>query len=158
MLRESLAPAFKAMVEHGLVFDALVKPPHLPALLVLARRYPDLTIVLDHGAKPPIMTDDLKAWKRGITALARNTRMVCKLSGLVTEAGSVHPEALRESVKHLLAEFGPSRLMWGSDWPVCELVCSYDDWLGASDQLLEELGESERQAILSETAKNTYGI
>jgi L-fuconolactonase len=158
MLREFLAPAFKAMVEHGLVFDALVKPPHLPALLVLARRYPDLKIVLDHGAKPPIITDNLKAWKRGITALARNTNMVCKMSGLVTEAGSVHPEQLRESVRHLLAEFGPARLMWGSDWPVCELVCSYDDWLGASDELLAELGDAEREQIYSGTAKATYGI
>ncbi len=158
MLREFLAPAFKSMVQHGLVFDALVKPPHLPALLVLARRYPDLTIVLDHGAKPPIITDNLAAWKRGITALARNTKMVCKLSGLVTEAGSVHPESLREAVRHLLAEFGPSRLMWGSDWPVCELVCSYDDWVGATDQLLEELGDAEREQIFSGTAKTTYGI
>lgn len=158
MLREFLAPAFKAMTAHGLVFDALVKTPHLPALLVLARRHPELTIVLDHGAKPPIITDNLDAWKRGISALARNTSMVCKLSGLVTEAGGVHPETLRESVRHLLAEFGPSRLMWGSDWPVCELICTYDDWTGACDQLLEELSDAEREQIFSGTAKAIYGI
>ncbi len=79
MLRESLEPAFESMIDHGLVFDALVKPPHLPALLELAARYPDLSMVLDHGAKPPIASGDVSAWKRDVALLARNTPMVCKL-------------------------------------------------------------------------------
>ena len=122
MLREQLEPAFEAMIDHGLVFDALVKPPHIPALLELAGRYPELAMVLDHGAKPPIPAGDVSAWKRGVNQLARETHMVCKLSGLVTEACSSDPVVLAECVNHLLESFGPARLMWGSDWPVCELV------------------------------------
>jgi L-fuconolactonase len=158
MLRESLVPAFEAMIDHGLVFDALVKPPHLPALLELAGRYPELSIVLDHGAKPPIASGDVSAWKRDVAALARETPMVCKLSGLVTEAGSKSPGALRDSVNHLLEHFGASRLLWGSDWPVCELVCSYDDWVATSGELLQPLGAAERGRIYTENARTTYGI
>jgi L-fuconolactonase len=158
MLEERLAPAYEAMVDHGLVFDALVLSKHLPALRELIARYPDLDMVLDHGAKPPIKSGDLGAWKLEITALARDTNIVCKLSGLVTEAGRAAPAVLREAFDHLLASFGPARLMWGSDWPVCELVCSYDDWRTTSDELLASLGPKDRELINSEVAHKTYGI
>jgi L-fuconolactonase len=151
------------MIDHGLVFDALVLPKHLPALRELSGRFPDLTMVLDHGAKPPISratshAAELADWKRGIAALARETPIVCKFSGLVTEAGSADAAAIADCAGHLLDQFGPRRLMWGSDWPVCELVCSYDDWVGASDELLAELSDAEREQIFSGTAKATYGI
>jgi L-fuconolactonase len=158
MLREELEPALEAMIDHGLVFDALVKPPHLPALLELAERHSELSIVLDHGGKPPIAGGDLSAWKRDIATLARNTPVVCKLSGLVTEANSANPARLEDSVNHLLECFGPARLLWGSDWPVCELVCSYAEWHSVTDRLLMRLGAAEREQILSETARNIYGI
>jgi L-fuconolactonase len=158
MLREEFAPVFESLIDHGLVFDALVKPPHLDALLELAGRYPELTMVLDHGAKPPISGGDVAAWKRGVSALARRTRMACKLSGLVTEAGSADPAALADCVNHLLAEFGPARLLWGSDWPVCELVCSYSEWRETTDQLLSKLGAADRALIEEGTARATYGI
>ena len=158
MLRRDLAPAFEAMITHGLVFDALVKPPHIPALLELASRFPGLHMVLDHGAKPAIATGDVREWKREVAALASDTPMVCKLSGLVTEAGSARPELLRECVDHLLECFGPGRLLWGSDWPVCELVCSYADWRTSSDQLLSSLAGAQRELIYSGNAKATYGI
>jgi L-fuconolactonase len=158
MLEEKLAPAFEAMIDHGLVFDALVLPKHLPALLELAARYPDLAIVLDHGAKPPISTGDIGPWKQAITELARSTPIVCKLSGLVTEAGSADAAALEASVEHLIGAFGPTRMMWGSDWPVCELVCSYGDWVDVSDRLLARLAPDEREQIYSGTARSTYGI
>ncbi|HEU4780559.1 MAG TPA: amidohydrolase family protein [Steroidobacteraceae bacterium] len=158
MLDTSLAPAFESMLDHGLVFDALVLPQHLPALLELTARYPDLAMVLDHGAKPPIATGNLAAWKQGITALSRATTMVCKLSGLATEAGSVAPSALAPAVLHLLESFGPKRMMWGSDWPVCELVCPYDEWRATSDTLLARLTTTEREQIYSGTARATYGI
>jgi L-fuconolactonase len=158
MLREEFAPVFESMVDHGLVFDALVKPPHLPALLELAGRYPELSMVLDHGAKPPIAGGDLTDWKRGVTTLARDTGMVCKLSGLVTEAGSSDPAVLEDCVQHLLAQFGPSRMLWGSDWPVCELVCSYESWRETTDRLLSALCAADRERIDSGTARETYGI
>jgi L-fuconolactonase len=158
MLRDGLKPAFEAMIEHGLVFDALVKPPHLAALLELAGRHPDLVMVLDHGAKPPISSGDLSAWKRGVSLLARETSLVCKLSGLVTEAGTANPAALEGCVNHLLETFGPSRLLWGSDWPVCELVCSYAQWRATTGKLLAMLDDTARRDIDSQTARKTYGI
>jgi len=158
MLEEQLAPAFEAMIDHGLVFDALVLPRHLPALLELAARYPDLAMVLDHGAKPPIAIGDLAPWKEAITELARSSPMVCKLSGLVTEAGSADAAVLSASVEHLLESFGPARIMWGSDWPVCELVCSYGEWRSVTDTLLAKLRTTEREQIFSGTARATYGI
>jgi L-fuconolactonase len=84
--------------------------------------------------------------------------MVCKLSGLVTEAGSADPKALAPAVDHLLECFGPKRMMWGSDWPVCELVCTYDAWRATTDSLLAKLSVSEREQIFSGTARATYGI
>lgn len=158
MLGERLTPAFESMIDHGLVFDALVLPGHLPALRELIARYPDLPMVLDHGAKPPLRSGDLGEWKREIATLARESSIVCKLSGLVTEAGSASPGALREVFDHLLASFGPKRLMWGSDWPVCELVCSYDEWRTTSDELLSVLSPQDRELINSQVAQETYGI
>jgi L-fuconolactonase len=101
---------------------------------------------------------DLTDWKRETAALARESPLVCKLSGLVTEAGSAAPAALREAVEHLLECFGPQRLLWGSDWPVCELVCSYDTWRATTDSLLAALDAAQRELILSGTARETYGI
>ena len=158
MLRTELVPAFEAMIDHGLVFDALVRTEHLPALRELVARFPDLAMVLDHGAKPPIASGDLASWKQEITALARETPVVCKLSGLVTEAGTSDAAALAACVEHLLESFGPQRMMWGSDWPVCELVCSYDAWRPTSNALLAGLDAAAREQIESGVARATYGI
>jgi L-fucono-1,5-lactonase len=158
MLKPELAPAIEAMIDHDLVFDALVLPQHLPVLGDFAGLYPELRLVVDHGAKPPLRGGDLSEWRHEMTAIARGTNAVCKLSGLVTEAGSANPAALAPCVDHLLECFGPRRMMWGSDWPVCELVCSYEEWYQASEMLLIRLGESERAQIYSGTARETYGI
>ncbi len=158
MLQTSLAPAFGALVEHDLTFDALVRPHHLPRLLQLARRHPDLRIVIDHAAKPAIALGAFDDWAQDIQRLARETSAVCKVSGLVTEAGTADRDALARYVDHVLACFGPARLMWGSDWPVCETVCRYDEWFRVSAQLFECLSPSERAAVFGDVARRTYGI
>jgi L-fuconolactonase len=158
MLNPRLAPAVETMIDHELVFDALVLPRHLDALLEFSALYPELRVVVDHGAKPPLRGASLEAWKAGIGAIARSTRAVCKLSGLVTEAHSAEPARLAACVDHLLEVFGPARLLWGSDWPVCELVCSYEEWCRASETLLAKLNDNERRLIYSGTARETYGI
>jgi L-fuconolactonase len=158
MLKPELAPAIETMIDHDLVFDALVLPRHLAALREFVDLYPELRVVVDHGAKPALRGGDLTHWKRDIATIARETRAVCKLSGLVTEAGSASPAALAECVDHLVASFGPARLLWGSDWPVCELVCSYEEWYQTSEMLLVTLSASERQQIYAETARELYGI
>ena len=158
MLKPELAPAIEAMIDHDLVFDALLLPKHLPVLLDFAELYPELRLVVDHGAKPQIRSGDIAEWRHDIQAVARGTNAVCKLSGLVTEAGSANPAVLAPCVDHLLETFGPRRMMWGSDWPVCELVCSYDQWRSTTDSLLVRLSVSEREQILSGTARAIYGI
>jgi L-fuconolactonase len=158
MLKPDLAPAFQAMIAHDLAFDALVRPEHLVALREFVDLYPDLRVVVDHGAKPPLRGGDLQSWKTRISCIAAETGAMCKLSGLATEAGSASPVALAACVDHLLDTFGPGRLMWGSDWPVCELVCSYEEWHQASEMLLVQLSGAERARIYAGTAREFYGF
>ncbi len=157
LVRPELAPAFRALAAHGLVFDALVLPRHLPRLLVVAERHPDLAIVIDHLAKPEIRARRLDPWRAGMAALAARPNVFCKLSGLVTEAGPGWTAAdLRPYVAHVLAAFGPERLMWGSDWPVVDLAGGYDSWRAASLALFDGLSAAEREAVLGGTAARVY--
>jgi len=157
LARPDLAPAFRALVGHHLVFDALVLPRHLPRLLVVADRHPDLAIVVDHGAKPFIRDRILDPWRADMAAIAARPNTVCKLSGLVTEAGTDWTvEDLRPYVDHLLAVFGPGRLLWGSDWPVVNLAGGYDRWREATQALTGSLSETEQAALLGGNAARIY--
>ena len=157
VLRAELAPAFDALQQHGLVFDALVKPPHLPALLMLARRYPALAIVIDHGAKPLIAAGIMEPWRTDMAALAALPHVACKFSGLVTEAGeNWSVERLRPYVDHLLAHFGAERLLFGSDWPVCTLAAGYPEWVEAAEALTAHLPGGEKAAIFGGNAARLY--
>jgi L-fuconolactonase len=157
MLRPALAPAYRAMIAHDLAFDALTLPRHLPNLLRLAEAHPDLRIVVDHGSKPRIADGEIASWAEDMTAIARNTGALCKLSGLVTEAGPTWTaDDLRPYTDHLLTVFGPERLIWGSDWPVCRLAASYDRWVETTEILLKGLGETERASILGGNALRFY--
>ncbi|HEV7335521.1 MAG TPA: amidohydrolase family protein [Bosea sp. (in: a-proteobacteria)] len=157
LARPGLAPAFRAMAEQGLVFDALLKPRHIAPMLAVIERHPELSVVIDHGAKPSLVTGDLTAWREGMTALAAHPQVFCKLSGLVTEARADWTLAtLKPVVAHLLAAFGPDRLIWGSDWPVVTLRASYAQWFGAADALLAALPDGQREAILGGNARRLY--
>jgi L-fuconolactonase len=157
LLGSQLTPAFRALVEHGLVFDALVFPRHLSRLLVIADRHPDLAIVVDHGAKPAIRDRRLDPWRADMAALAARSNIVCKLSGLATEAGSGWTiEDLRPFVEHLIEVFGPGRLLWGSDWPVVNLAGGYENWRAATETLLAPLDDADRKAVLGGNAAQLY--
>jgi L-fuconolactonase len=131
----------------------------LPALQVFAERFPDLPIVIDHGAKPLIAPGVMEPWRSDIARLAALPQVYCKFSGLVTEAGPdwdvglLHPY-----VEHLLASFGPQRLIWGSDWPVLNLAATYARWIAASETLLEGLADADRHAIFGLNARHFYRI
>lgn len=157
LARPELAPAFEALVTHGLVFDALLKPRHLQPMLAALTRHPELSVVVDHGAKPDLVEGDLRDWRHGIAALAAHPQVICKLSGLVTEAG---PDwsltTLRPVFDHLLASFGPQRLIWGSDWPVVTLRASYSEWFDAAQVLLAALPDDARAAIFGGNAQRIY--
>jgi L-fuconolactonase len=159
MLRPDLAPALTAMADEGLTFDALIVPRHIPTLREFAARHPALDIVIDHAAKPDIAGGALSSWARDIRSLADETRMTCKLSGLVTEAAAGwSAETLRPYVEVLVEAFGADRLMWGSDWPVVTQNASYDAWRTATHALLDGLADSEREAIFGHTAEVFYGL
>ena len=159
ILREVVGRALSALPPLGLRFDALVKPPQLSALLLLQERHPDLDIVIDHGGKPAIAAHEWEPWARHVAALARNPRVECKLSGLVTEAGPDWTvDRLRRYVDHLLVCFGPHRLLWGSDWPVVDLAGGYRRWFDATDALLSGLPVADREAILGGNARRFYGL
>ena len=159
MLQPALAPALQAMAECELVFDALIKPMHLPHLLTLAGRYPDLRLVIDHAAKPDIAAGEWQPWADGMAQLALETGALCKLSGLTTEAG--HPPAagvVQPWAEHVLACFGADRVVWGSDWPVLELAGSYSQWWGETQHLLARLSPQDCAAILSGNARRLYRL
>lgn len=159
MLRPEFAPMYHAIIRNDLVFDALTLPRHLKALHALALRQPDLRIVIDHGSKPLIAKGEITDWAQSMTALAALDNVSCKLSGLVTEAGPNWSEAsLKPYVDHLLDTFGPQRLIWGSDWPVCTLAASYDRWIDTSQSLLAHLSPDDRAAIFGGTAQKIYQI
>jgi L-fuconolactonase len=155
----ALAPAFDAMVAHGLVFDALVLPRHLPRLARVVERHPSLAVVVDHAAKPPIRDGarGLEPWRGALATLARAPQVACKLSGLVTEAApGWDVDALRPFVAQVLEAFSPSRVLWGSDWPVVELAGGYDRWRAATATLVAGLAAPDRAALLGGNAARTY--
>ncbi|WP_070106640.1 amidohydrolase family protein [Burkholderia plantarii] len=134
----ALAPAVAALLAHDLRFDALVLPAQLDALATFAQRYPDLPIVIDHAAKPPIASGAIEPWRSAMARLAALPNLHCKLSGLWTEAGDVtggNPSA--PYVQAVAELFGPRRVMWGSDWPVLRLAAhhgGYEDWVTACER------------------------
>jgi len=156
ILRPEVQPGLAAMAAHGLSFDALIKPYHLPVIGELARLQPGLRVVIDHGAKPDIAAGAFQPWAERMATLAQATPWCCKLSGLVTEAAPGWGlETLRPYVGHLLEVFGADRLMWGSDWPVLNLAGDYPGWRQAALALVPE---RDRAAVFGGTATRFYRL
>jgi L-fuconolactonase len=159
MLRPGVAPSFEALIAADLTFDALVHPRHLKNLSVLLYRYPQMRVVIDHAAKPRIAAGDFDGWAADMARLARETGACCKLSGLVTEAGAGWTETdLAPYVAHLIEVFGPERLIWGSDWPVCTLAAGYARWLAVAEGLTATLGAEAQAAIFGGNAVRAYRL
>jgi L-fuconolactonase len=156
ILQPALASAFKAMLDCDLAFDALIKPAHLPRITQLAQRYPSLRIVVDHGAKPDIASGQWSDWADALTRLAEQPQVVCKMSGLWNEAAPQAPvDALERYACHLLASFGPTRLLWGSDWPVLERAGDYATWLDAASRWF---AGPDHDAVFGGVAKRVYRL
>jgi L-fuconolactonase len=136
-----------------------VRPIHLAPLLSFCRRYPDLRVVVDHCAKPDIAAARWQPWADDLARVAAQTQAVCKLSGLLTEAGPAPPaHATRRWAQHVLACFGGDRVLWGSDWPVLEQASSYGAWWAETQALLADVGPTERAAVLGGTARRVYRL
>ena len=161
MLGAQLDPAYQALCECGLAFDALVFPRHLDNLHTLCSRYPDLRVVIDHGAKPAIGRGlaAFHSWAAGMRRMAAHEGVYCKVSGLLTEAAPGATAAdLRPYADVLLEHFGAHRLLWGSDWPVVNLAGGYDNWAAITAELLAPLPPPARAAILGQNARDFYRI
>jgi L-fuconolactonase len=154
--RPQLKAPISAMVEGGLVLDALVRVPHLPALRRLATRFPELRIVIDHAAKPRISdASGFESWRSAIAALAELPNVRCKASGLLTECGSKPPEAIAPYMTELLSLFGAERLMWGSDWPVVNMTSDYESWFELARSMVPA---NVHHQLFAVTAAETYRI
>ncbi|MDP2700237.1 amidohydrolase [Thalassospira sp.] len=162
MLNPAFDPVFQTLIDLDLAFDALVHPRHLSNLHRLVMRYPDLRVVIDHGAKPKIRNgihgpDGYDTWAPLMTEFAPLGSVSCKISGLLTEAGpgaGLHD--LKPYLDHLLRVFGADRLMWGSDWPVLELAGDYAAWADMSHRWLGGLRSDDSAKIAGTTAAKFY--
>lgn len=158
--RAEVRAGLAAVGAAGLPYDLLVRPAQAEAALRAVRELPDQVFVLDHLGKPPIADGELEPWARWIREMAAEPQVVCKLSGLVTEAdwGTWTVPDLRPYAEIALEAFGPDRLMFGSDWPVCVLAGSYDEVFHAATDLTAQLSAAEREAVFGGTATRVYGI
>jgi L-fuconolactonase len=159
--RPAARSGFAALARAGLVGELLIRPAHLGACLELCRAVPDLAVVVDHGANPDIHSDAFEPWATEIAEVGRSTAAVCKACGLAELAGPAwSAERLTPYFGHLLEVFGPDRLLFGSNWPVIDLVGDYRAWWDALHRLMDAFGldSRARAAILGGTAARVYGI
>jgi L-fuconolactonase len=157
ILDRSFSPALEAMATHGLVFDGHARADLIPVMAQLASRHPELEIVLNHAGKPKIAEGNLSKWQDDLRALSGHANVSCKLSGLLTEAGSrTDDAALSEIVSHMQDCFGAERVLWGSDWPVLNLAGTYSGWARQSERLIDRFFPDEQAAIWSGNARRIY--
>jgi L-fuconolactonase len=160
LLREDVLRGLSELARRDIPYDLLLRPPHLPLIPELAERVPGLRMVIDHIAKPLIRSRQFEPWARDMEIVSRLPGMHCKLSGMITEADPRNWSAddLRHYVQHVLNLFGPDRLMFGSDWPVCLQAGSWKQVLAAFTQACGPLPQAEREKILGETAQRFYRL
>ena len=149
----------QALPDYGLSFDMCIRHKQLQASIALADACPNTMIVLDHIAKPNIAAGLMQPWADQILQLAKRENVLCKLSGVATEAGANWTaDTLRPYLEVALQAFGPKRLMFGGDWPVSTLAISYPTWVQILDQLLSDLSQDEQRQIYRNTAHQFYRL
>jgi L-fuconolactonase len=158
--RPDVERGLAAVRDRGLCYDVLVHSHQLDQAIRLAERFPDLPQVLDHAGKPPIAQGELADWEGRLRLLAGHPGVVCKVSGLITEAdhGTWTTADIRPVWDTLLESFGPDRLMFGSDWPVADLAGGWNRWAATVEELLHGCARSEIQAVLADTATAFYRL
>jgi L-fuconolactonase len=157
--RGDVIAGLRELARAGLTYDLVVRPHQLASAAYVAEAVPDLQFVLDHAGKPPIATGALEPWATAVRELAAWPNTVAKLSGLVTEAAkNATASAFQPFAEVLMTAFGPDRLMFGSDWPVCLLASDYHDVVRLAETLTAGLSKSERTAVFAGTAARVYRI
>lgn len=157
--RPDVIRGLRAVAAAGLCYDLVVLPRQIRAASYAAAAVPGLTLVLDHAGKPPIAQGNLADWIAAVRELAARPNTVCKLSGLVTEAPpGAGPPVFAPVADVVLDAFGPSRVMFGSDWPVCLLASDYAGVVALARSLTDGLSKDERAAVFGGTAERVYRI
>ena len=157
--RADVRRGLAAVASAGLVYELLVRPHQLPAAVDVVRSLAELQFVLDHGGKPDVSGPPAAAWLEAIAKIAAAPNVAVKLSGLTSEAPPGWTvEMLRPFVGPLIGSFGPERVMFGSDWPVCLLGGGYDATIDAAEQLTTQLDAAARRLIFGEVAVGVYGL
>ena len=160
MLRADFNQGIAALGPLGLAYDILIFELHLPVAIEFVDRHPEQVFVLDHLAKPRIKDDQIEPWATHLRELARRPNVYCKVSGMVTEADYTRwtEGQLRRYFDVALEAFGPARLMFGSDWPVCLVACGYARWQALVRGWTEELSADEQGRIFGGTAMEAYKL
>ncbi len=160
MLRGDFSRGLGALKPYRLAYDLLIFERHLPQTIQLVDQHPNQIFVVDHLAKPRVKAKELSPWRENLGELARRPHVYCKLSGLVTEADwSAWTEAdLHPYIDTVLSAFGPQRVLFGSDWPVCLLASTYRRWVEVMSSELLSLSEAEQQRVWSGTAVEVYRL
>ena len=160
MLRADVNQGIGELVQRDLAYDILIFPRHLPYVPAFLERHPDGRFVIDHLAKPPIKRGEIKGWAEDMARVAAFSNVYAKLSGMVTEADTEHwsPDDLRPYVATMLELFGPKRLMFGSDWPVCRLAAEYVEVKDALLTALNPIDANDLAWIMGGTATEFYKL
>jgi L-fuconolactonase len=158
--RADVRRGLRQVADAGLVFDLLVRTRELPAAVQVVRDMSGARFVLDHLAKPPLVSGDLDAWSSQLRELARADNVVAKVSGLVTEADwhAWSAATLQPTVDVALEAFGPQRLMFGSDWPVCLLAATYAQVVDTARALTAALSVAEQNRIFNTNTVAAYQL
>jgi L-fuconolactonase len=155
LVRPEVRRGIAAVAAAGLTYDVLVRPAQHEATIALADALPGVRLVLDHAGKPAVAAGGYEPWAAFLTSLAARPNVFCKLSGLVTEADWTKWTV---DAEHVLASFGPDRVLFGSDWPVCELAATYDEVHEAALAFTSALSTAERSEVFAGTATRVYPL
>jgi L-fuconolactonase len=160
ILRDDFNAGVRALADYNLVYDILIYERHLPQAIEFVDLHPQQVFVLDHLAKPQVKDSRIEPWRTNIQRIAERENVFCKLSGLVTEADWKNWTEGQLSVYlgTVLEAFGPRRVMFGTDWPVCLLATSYAKWYELVKAFCAKLSLAEQARVFGETAVETYNL
>jgi L-fuconolactonase len=160
MMRDAFVRGISKLQKYGLKYDILIYPKQLKCATRLVERFPDQPFVLDHIAKPFIKRGESEPWKKEMQELAQHENVWCKISGMVTEAdwGKWKPADFIPYMDAVLEMYGPERLMFGSDWPVCTVAGKYEQVVGIVKDWAGKLSESEQDRLFGKTAVKFYDL
>jgi L-fuconolactonase len=160
ILRDDFNRGVSQLRRFNVAYDILIFERHLPQTIQFVDRHPEQRFIVDHVAKPRIKDNVLSPWRENLRELARRPNVYCKMSGMVTEADwqAWTPQQLRAYADVVLDAFGPDRVMFGSDWPVCLIACGYSRWREVVSGFISKLSPTERASVMGGAATRAYAL